>query len=103
MFFVNRLVTEAVAWEVAASGNVEGTKSLGGGRILGFEIEDDNDRDAESCFSLSIAKAWSSIKIFLNDVAARFGGVSLSEELFGEGSSSIGVVSVLDEKAGEVD
>ena len=61
------------------------------------------DREAESCFSLSIANAWSSMKIFLSDVTAKFVCVSLSEELLPEGNSSIGGVKGLDEKSGEFD
>ena len=59
------------------------------------------DREAESCLSLSIAIAWSFIKIFLNVATARFVCVSLSEELLAEGSSSIGGVSGFDGNPGE--
>ena len=54
------------------------------------------DREPESRLSLSIASAWSSMKIFLNDVTAKFVCVSLSEELLAEGSSSIGGVRSFD-------
>lgn len=92
---------EAVAWEVLASGNLGGAKSCGGGRIL--EPVFDSDRETESCFSLSIASAWSSMKIFLSDVTAKFVCVSLSEELLPEGNSSIGGVKGVDKKSGEFD
>lgn len=62
-----------------------------------------HDLEAESCFSLSVASAWSSMKIFLNDVTAKFVCVSLSEELLVECSSSIGGVSGFDERTGEFD
>ena len=119
LFLVRSLETEAVAWEVLAPGNVGGAKSCGGGRVLELEVEFDTikqdektirlpetslrvpDREAESCFSLSITSAWSSMNIFLNDVTAKFIWVSLSEELF-EGSS-IGGVSGLDGRTGEDD
>ena len=114
-------MTEAVAWEVPASGNVVGDTNCGGGRTLELEAEVGtvsnqikisnlsetrshvHDREAESCFSLSMARAWSSIKILLNDVTAKFVWVSLSEELLGEDSSSIGVISGFDEGTGEPD
>jgi hypothetical protein len=41
LFFVKSLVTEAVAWEVLASGNVGGANSRGGGRILEPVVEFD--------------------------------------------------------------
>jgi len=100
LFFVKSLETEAVAWEVLVSGNVGGAKSRGGGRILEPVVEFDNDREAESCLSLSITNAWSSIKIFLNDVTAKFVCESLSEELLAEGISSIGGVRGFDGKTG---
>ena len=117
LFLVRSLETEAVAWEVLASGNIGGAKSFGGGRTLELEVEPDTasnrmripkspetnihipDREGDSCFSLSIASAWSSIKIFLNDVTAKFNCVSLSEELL-EGSS-IGRVNGFDGRIGE--
>jgi hypothetical protein len=118
---VKSLETEAVAWEVLASGNVGGAKSRGGGRILEPVVEFDtvskqsvsqgpsdtkshsHDREAESCFSLSLVNAWSSIKIFLNDVTAKFVCESLSEELLAEGISSIGGVRGFDGKTGVFD
>ena len=123
LFLVKSLVTEAVALEVLVSGNVEGAKRRGGGRVLEPVVEFDttsnpiriaklnekkkrsniHDREAESCLSLSIASAWSSIKILLNDVTAKFVWVSLSEELLAEDNSSIGGVSGFDGKAGEFD
>ena len=36
LFLVKSLETEAVAWEVLASGNVGGAKSRGGRRVLGL-------------------------------------------------------------------
>lgn len=41
LFLVKSLVTEAVAWEVLASGNVGGAKSRGGGRVLEPVVEVD--------------------------------------------------------------
>ena len=118
LFLVRSLETEAVAWEVLASGNVAGAKIRGGGRLLD-EVEFDTalnqletsrlpetsshiqDREAESCLSLSRAIAWSSMNIFLNDVTAKFVCVSLSEELLA--GSSIGGVSGFGGRAGEED
>ena len=65
------------------------------------KVFDIRDRESESCFSLSITSAWSSMKILLNDVTAKFVCDSLSEELLAEGNSSIGDVSGFDGKGGE--
>lgn len=62
-----------------------------------------HDLEAESCLSLSIARAWLSMKIFLNDVTAKFVCVSLSEELLAESTSSMGGVSGFDGRTGEFD
>ena len=43
LFLVRSLETEAVAWEVLASGSVTGAKSCGGGRILELEVEADTE------------------------------------------------------------
>ena len=122
LLLVRSLVTEAVAWEVLASGKLGGANSRGGGRVLEPVVEVDtawkqmrspeklsearlhiHDLEAESCLSLSIASAWSSMKILLNDVTAKFVCVSLSEELLAEDGSSIGGVSGFDERTGEFD
>jgi hypothetical protein len=75
LFLVRSLETEAVAWEVLASGNMAGANSRGGGRVLELEEEFDTawdqmripkplgtslhvpDREMESSFSLSRASA----------------------------------------------
>lgn len=41
LFLVRSLETEAVAWEVLASGKAAGAKSCGGGRVLELEVEFD--------------------------------------------------------------
>jgi len=51
LLLVKSLVTEAVAWEVLASGKLGGATSCGGGRILEPVVEFDTKSKAKSAFS----------------------------------------------------